>query len=197
MVSSHWMLRTFKKKIGKKRSFQCPCSSSVQTKHVHMHIKHIWIPSLSSTCSFFVVSDFKLFGHKQFIPVLPQQKDGKVPVLFGSWSDSSDEHITQKNPQKTLCNLLPQHLCKHTWEIWRRLGQSLWYSCHWKPGIPRLWVVSPGKNMCVIVMLPCRVICSFSISAAGCAFPTIQRWKKTSVTFFSCSDCQATVKSRD
>lgn len=36
----------------------------------------------------------KLFGHKQFTPVLPQQQDGKVPVLFGSWSDSYDEHTT-------------------------------------------------------------------------------------------------------
>lgn len=53
------------------------------------------------------------------------------------------------------------------------------------------------KRMCVTVMLPCRVIWSFSISAVGCAFPTSQRWKKSSVTFFSCSDCQATVKSRD
>lgn len=139
----------------------------------------------------------KLFGHKQFIPVLPQQQDGKVPVLFGSWSDSYDEHTTHTHKKTNLHNLLPQHLCKHTWEIWRRLGQSLWYSCHWKPGIPRLWAVSPEKNMCVIVMLPCRVICSFSISAVGCALPTSQRWKKTSVTFFSCSDCQATVKSRD
>lgn len=47
-----------KKKLGKKRYLQCLCSSSVQTKHVHMHIKHIWIPSLSSTCSFFVVSNY-------------------------------------------------------------------------------------------------------------------------------------------
>lgn len=69
------------------------------------------ILSLYSTCYFFIVLDFKLFGHKQFIPVLPQRQDGKAPVLFRSWSDSYDEQSTQK--PKTLHNLPPQHLCKH------------------------------------------------------------------------------------
>lgn len=58
------------------------------------------ILSISSTCYFSIVLDFKLFGHKQFIPVLPQQQDGKPPVLFRSWSDCYDEHSSQKT-QKT------------------------------------------------------------------------------------------------
>lgn len=195
MVSSQWMLRTLKKKLGKKRYLQCLCSSSVQTKHVHMHIKHIWIPSLSSTCSFFVVSNY-LAINSLFL-CCHSSRMARFQFCLGLGVTAMMNTLHTHTKKTNLHNLLPQHLCKHTREIWRRLGQSLWYSCHWKPGIPRLWAASPEKNMCVIVMLPCRVICSFSISAVGCAFPTSQRWKKTSVTFFSCSDCQETVKSRD
>lgn len=153
---------------SKKRYLQCLCSSSVQTKHVHMKIKHThmdaWTDSIPLLYLLFFYCLRVQTGHKQFILVLPQQQDGKAPVLFRSWSDSYDEHRTHKKANK------PSIIYYHSTyvNIHQRSGGNLGRACDIpvtglnKRGIPWLQAVSLEKNMCVVVMLPCGVICSFS-----------------------------------
>lgn len=120
------------------------------------------ILSFSSTCYFSIVSDFKLVIN--FILVLPQQQDGKAPVLFSSWSDSYDEHSAHKKANKS--SVIYYHSTYVN--IHQRSGGDLGRACNTpvtglnKTRIPWLHAISLEKNMCVVVMLPYRVICSFS-----------------------------------